>query len=135
MEEEKVTVKAVEENQETSTQEKEAAVIARDSQILEIKALLFKAQQYLNFTIDAVKHINDTVLPDLETATTLVLEGYQRGAYSYQDWIASRDALIRARAKVIELSESALVNQSLVEQWTGVSGQASPTQEFRNNHE
>ena len=114
---------------------KEAAVIARDSQILEIKALLFKAQQYLNFSIDAVKHINDTVLPDLETATTLVLEGYQRGAYSYQDWIASRDALIRARAKVIELSESALVNQSLVEQWTGLSGQASPTQEFRNNHE
>ena len=114
---------------------KEAAVFARDSQILEIKALLFKAQQYLNFSIDAVKHINDTVLPDLETATTLVLEGYQRGAYSYQDWIASRDALIRARAKVIELSESALVNQSLVEQWTGLSGQASPTQEFRNTHE
>ncbi len=115
--------------------QKEAAVFARDSQMLEIKALLFRAQQYLNFSVDAVKHINDTVLPDLETATTLVLEGYQRGAYSYQDWIASRDALIRARAKVIELSESALVNQSLVEQWTGLSGQASPTQEFRNTHE
>ncbi|AXR05571.1 TolC family protein [Salinimonas sediminis] len=109
---------------------KKAAVFARDSQMLEIKALLFSAQQYLNFSVDAVKHINDIVLPDLKAATTLVLEGYQQGIYSYQDWITSTDALIRTREKVIEYSENALLNQSLIEQWTGLSGQVSPTQDM-----
>ncbi len=92
--------------------------------LLEVKRLLFEASHYLNFTLQAISHLNENVIPDLRQAMTLTLEGYQQGIYNYQEWIASREALIRTQARVIDLSETALINQALIEQWTGLPSHA-----------
>ncbi|QJR79409.1 TolC family protein [Alteromonas pelagimontana] len=110
--------------EKAATARKMATTLDRDSKLLEVKRLLFEASHYLNFTVQAVSHLNKSIIPDLQQAMKLTLEGYEQGIYNYQEWLTSREALIRTQARVIDLSETALIHQALIEQWTGLPSHA-----------
>lgn len=66
-------------------------------------------------------HLEKEVMPDLKRALELTKEGYQKGIYTYQEWFASRDALLQSQRSLINYREATLLNEALIEQWTGQS--------------
>jgi len=97
---------------------KEAELLERDTKYLDVKAILFKA---INFSSQAALHLEKEVMPDLKRALELTKEGYQKGIYTYQEWFASRDALLQSQRSLINYREATLLNEALIEQWTGQS--------------
>jgi len=100
---------------------KEAELLERDTKYLDVKAILFKATKRINFSSQAALHLEKEVMPDLKRALELTKEGYQKGIYTYQEWFASRDALLQSQRSLINYREATLLNEALIEQWTGQS--------------
>jgi len=100
---------------------KEAELLERDTKYLDVKAILFKATKSINFSSQAALHLEKEVMPDLKRALELTKEGYQKGIYTYQEWFASRDALLQSQRSLINYREATLLNEALIEQWTGQS--------------
>ena len=100
---------------------KEAELLERDTKYLDVKAILFKATKSINFSSQAALHLEKEVMPDLKRALELTKEGYQKGIYTYQEWFASRDALLQSQRSLVNYREATLLNEALIEQWTGQS--------------
>ena len=66
----------------------------------------------------AVEQIRVEVLPALDKALVQTRDAYQRGRYSYIDWIAAQKELLDARFALIDAASTALLNQALIEQLT-----------------
>ncbi|MFQ6371817.1 TolC family protein [Shewanella sp. YIC-542] len=107
---------------------KHTVELQRQMKLLEYKQYIYEASQYLHDNLAAIEQLQSTILPNLTQAMQLSLSAYQRGSYGYQDYIAAREALLQAKRQQLDLLEAALINQTLLEQWTGaplsVSSQA-----------
>ncbi|MBN7796463.1 TolC family protein [Parahaliea mediterranea] len=108
--------------------EVQAAMAARSmvdyreqADLLELRARLYDAWQgYRQGSAAAVK-LRDDVLPALERALEQTREAYQRGRYSYRDWIDAQRDLLDARLTTIDAASNALLNLALMEQLTGTA--------------
>lgn len=117
--------------------EVQAATAARDeveyrqqNALLQLHSLLFEAYHTRQQNIDAIEQLRTTVLPDLIKALDLTRQAYERGRYSYVDWIAAQRELLAARESLVDKAATALLNQALIEQLTAQSMtqyQAAPT--------
>lgn len=117
--------------------EVQAATAARDeveyrqqNALLQLHSLLFEAYHTRQQNIDAIEQLRTTVLPDLIKALDLTRQAYERGRYSYVDWIAAQRDLLAARESLVDKAATALLNQTLIEQLTAQSMtqyQAAPT--------
>ena len=65
--------------------------------------------------------LRDEVLPALTRALDETQQAYERGRYSYRDWIAAQRDLLDARLAAIDAASSALLHQALIEQLTGTA--------------
>ena len=108
--------------------EVQTAMAARDqvkyrekSALLQLHSLLFDAYHTRQHNIEAAERIRSTVLPDLSKALELTRQAYERGRYSYAEWIAAQRELLSAREALIDTAASALLNQALIEQLTAQS--------------
>lgn len=106
-----------------------AAAMAARSQVdyseqaglLELHARLYEAWQgYRQGSAAAVK-LRDEVLPALERALEQTQDAYERGRYSYRDWVDAQRDLLDARLATIDAGSSALLNLALIEQLTGMA--------------
>jgi cobalt-zinc-cadmium efflux system outer membrane protein len=58
------------------------------------------------------------VIPALEQALGQTRQAYERGRYSYVDWVSVQRELLDARLAAIDAASTALFNQALIEQLT-----------------
>ncbi|MCB1679794.1 MAG: TolC family protein [Halioglobus sp.] len=89
--------------------------------LLDLRAQLYNAWlSYRQGSAAAVK-LRDEVLPALTRALDETQQAYERGRYSYRDWIAAQRDLLDARLAAIDAASSALLHQALIEQLTGTA--------------
>jgi cobalt-zinc-cadmium efflux system outer membrane protein len=90
--------------------------IDRERTLIELHQRLFEAYSHRKQAVASEKRIRLEVIPALEQALKLTLEGYERGRYTYQDVVSSQRELISAKLTRVEKSTIALLNQSIIEQ-------------------
>ena len=80
--------------------------------LLDLRAQLYNAWlSYRQGSAAAVK-LRDEVLPALTRALDETQQAYERGRYSYRDWIAAQRDLLDARLAAIDAASSALLHQA-----------------------
>lgn len=94
----------------------DAVEIDRESTLIELYQRLFEAYSERQQAVASEKRIRLEVIPALEKALKLTLEGYERGRYTYQDVVSSQRELISAKLTRVEKSTIALLSQSIIEQ-------------------
>lgn len=98
--------------------EREMVQYRREATLLAIRARLFEAWQTYQQSAAAAGQMRAEVLPALEKALTQTRQAYERGRYSYVDWVSAQRELLDARMTVIDAATTALLNQALIEQLT-----------------
>lgn len=91
----------------------------RRSAQLSLRARLFDAWLSHREGVQTVEEIRREVIPALEEALQQTRQAYERGRYSYQDWMVAQRELLDARLALIDAASNALLNQALIEQLTG----------------
>ena len=109
-----------------------ASAIAQAEQVENTLALrrlrnrLYQAWQSHRYSAMAVKDMQRSILPALQQALEQTEHGYRRGRYGYTEWVSARQALQDAQLDLINLASTALSNQALIEQLSGVVFSAAP---------
>lgn len=98
--------------------EREMVQYRRDAARIAIRARLFEAWQSHRQSAAAARQMREEVLPALEQALVQTRQAYQRGRYSYVDWVSAQRELLDARMAAIDAATTALLNQALIEQLT-----------------
>jgi cobalt-zinc-cadmium efflux system outer membrane protein len=98
--------------------EREMVRYRRESALLDIRARLFEAWQTYQQSAAAARQIRNEVIPALEQALGQTRQAYERGRYSYVDWVSVQRELLDARLAAIDAASTALFNQALIEQLT-----------------
>lgn len=98
--------------------EQEMVQYRREAELLAIRARLFEAWQTYQQSAAAARQIRTEVLPALKKALDQTRQAYERGRYSYIDWVAAQRELLDARMAAIDAATTALLNQALIEQLT-----------------
>ncbi|MEB3733755.1 TolC family protein [Halopseudomonas pachastrellae] len=65
-----------------------------------------------------MQQIREGVVPDLTEALELTRDAYERGRYTYVEWISAQQELLSARQALVDAAATALLNQALLEQLT-----------------
>lgn len=90
----------------------------REAALLALRAQLFSAWQTYRQSAEAAQRIRQTILPSLERALAQTRDAYERGRYSYADWVSAQRDLLDARHAAIDAASRALASQALIEQLT-----------------
>jgi cobalt-zinc-cadmium efflux system outer membrane protein len=98
--------------------EREAARYRSESALIAIRARLFEAWSTYQQSATATQEMRTEVLPALEKALEETRKAYERGRYSYVDWVTAQRELLDARVATIDAATTALLNQALIEQLT-----------------
>lgn len=106
--------------------ESQAEQFEKETALLDLRARLYQAWQTHRYSSMAVKDMQRDILPVLEQALQQTEDAYRRGRYGYAEWISARQALQDAQLELVNAASTALSNQVLIEQLTGVALAASP---------
>lgn len=98
--------------------EREMVRYQREATLLAIRARLFEAWQTYQQSAAAARQMRADVLPALEKALEQTRQAYERGRYSYVDWVTAQRDLLDAHMAAIDAASTALLNQALIEQLT-----------------
>lgn len=99
----------------------QAERFGKDAALLNLRARLYQAWQTHRYSTMAVKDMQREILPTLEQALQQTEDAYRRGRYGYAEWISARQALLDAQLELINAASTALSNQALIEQLSGVT--------------
>jgi cobalt-zinc-cadmium efflux system outer membrane protein len=102
----------------TALAERESSEKQRDVQMLSLRAQLADAFERRKQAITIATTLNQQVIPTLENALTETRIAYERGRYSYLEWVAAKTELIQARGQYIEAAADALKYRADIEQLT-----------------
>lgn len=105
--------------------ENEAQRLTQQYELLQLRARLYQAWQIHRYSTMAVRDLQRDILPLLQQALTQTEDAYLRGRYSYTDWMSARQALQEAQLQLLDAASTALSNQALLEQLTGLPLAAS----------
>lgn len=100
--------------------EASADIAAQQTQLLQLRARLYQAWQQHRYATMTVRDLQQHVLPLLEKALAQTEAAYLAGRYSYTDWLSARQALQEARWQLLDVASTALSNQALIEQLSGL---------------
>jgi cobalt-zinc-cadmium efflux system outer membrane protein len=98
--------------------EREMVRYQREATLLAIRARLFEAWQTYQQSAAAARQMRADVLPALDKALEQTRQAYERGRYSYVDWVTAQRDLLDAHMAAIDAASTALLNQALIEQLT-----------------
>lgn len=98
--------------------EREVVRYRRETALLAIRSRLFEAWHTYQQSAAAARQMRTDVLPALEKAFRQTRQAYERGRYSYVDWVTAQRELLDARLAAIDAASTALLNQALIEQLT-----------------
>ena len=97
---------------------------------------LFRAFSNRQQAIVSAQKLQSEIVPALEDALNETQEAYERGRYSYLDYVSARQELLRARQTLIESAAAALTYGADIEQLTAEPLSASqypaPTISYSN---
>ena len=102
----------------------DAAEAKRQLQLQALRQQLYQAWQRHRYSSMAVADMQRSIVPALQQALAQTQQAYQRGRYSYSEWLSARQALQQAELELIDAASTALSNQALIEQLCGVTLQA-----------
>lgn len=102
----------------------DAAQAQLQLQLQALRQQLYQAWQRHRYSSMAVADMQRSIVPALQQALAQTQQAYQRGRYSYSEWLSARQALQQAELELIDAASTALSNQALIEQLTGVTLQA-----------
>lgn len=100
--------------------EHNAAQLTQQYELLQLRARLYQAWQTHRYSVMAVRDLQRDILPLLQQALTQTEAAYLRGRYSYTDWLSARQALQDAKLQLLDAASTALSNQALLEQLSGL---------------
>lgn len=102
----------------------DAAEAKRQLQLQALRQQLYQAWQRHRYSSMAVADMQRSIVPALQQALAQTQQAYQRGRYSYSEWLSARQALQQAELELIDAASTALSNQALIEQLCGITLQA-----------
>jgi cobalt-zinc-cadmium efflux system outer membrane protein len=91
----------------------------RDAHRVRIEAQLFAVYQELLHAITEAGSLRATVVPEMESALTATREAFERGRYSYLEWVDAQRELIAVQRELIESSADAHLYLAEIERLTG----------------
>lgn len=97
-----------------------AEVALQQEQLLKLRARLYQAWQQHRYAMMTVRDLQQQVIPLLEKALAQTEVAYLTGRYSYTDWLSARQSLQEARWQLLDAASTALSNQALIEQISGL---------------
>lgn len=97
---------------------KEEVYVSKQTALLRIHTQLLQAYQYRQQSIDAVNNLNTHIIPSLERALKETKSAYQRGRYSYLDYVSARQELLSAKRQLIDTASVALHYGVTIEELT-----------------
>lgn len=95
---------------------RDEVIIRRDATMLALHNQLYRAYANRKQAIFTAKNLNESIIPTLTTALDETQIAYQRGRYSYLDYLSARQELLFARRAMIESAASALRYGTQIEQ-------------------
>lgn len=92
-----------------------------NSDVLDVQlgAELFAVYQEMNHAYTAVSSLRDEVLPRMETALEQSRYAYERGRYSYAEWLAAQREVTEVRMALLEAAVNAHRYRIEIERLTG----------------
>jgi len=102
----------------TALAERESVDAERDIQLLRLRTQLADAFERRRQALSAVATLKSELLPTLEKALAETRLAYERGRYSYVEWVAAKTELVDARRQTIEAAADALRYRAEIEQLT-----------------
>ncbi len=102
----------------TALAERESVEKRRDAKLLSLRAQLIDAFERRKQAISTAHTLNREVIPTLEKALNETKLAYERGRYSYLEWVAAKTELIEARGQYIDAAADALKHRADIEQLT-----------------
>ncbi|XOV85436.1 MAG: TolC family protein [bacterium] len=101
--------------------ERNEVPIRREQALNELYARLFDGYWTRAQSIEASRTLQDETIPALEQALSTTRRAYESGRYGYLDLIAAQQALVDAKATLIDTAAAALQAGVIIEQLTGLS--------------
>ena len=109
---------------QTAMAEREMVALRKQAALLHLNQQLFRAVSARKQAVATVDVLYQSTIPKLKQALTEVERAYRRGRYSYVEWVAAREELLRAQRVQIEAARAALRFGAEIEQMTAVPMQA-----------
>ncbi len=97
---------------------RDEVIIRKEAALLKLHTQLFRAYSNRQQAIVTLKNLQSSIIPSLEQALKETQKAYQRGRYSYLDYLTARQELISARRTLIEAGSAALRYGADIEQLT-----------------
>ncbi len=115
--------------------ERNEVPIRREQALNELYARLFDGYRTRAQSIEASRTLQDETIPALEQALSTTRRAYESGLYGYLDLIAAQQALLDAKANLIDTASAALQAGVVIEQLTGLSlANRDSAQQLRKEH-
>lgn len=106
---------------EEATARRERVSLDERGAFIRAQAQLFDIYQELKHALTEAAALREKVLPQSESMLKQTAYAYERGRYSYADWVAAQRELLDARRRLIETSANAHRLAIEVERLTGES--------------
>lgn len=105
--------------------------IQREVALLKMHTQLFRAFSNRQQAIVSAQKLQSEIVPALEEALNETQQAYERGRYSYLEYVSARQELLRARQTLIESAAAALTYGADIEQLTAEPLPASQYPDFK----
>jgi cobalt-zinc-cadmium efflux system outer membrane protein len=106
---------------EEATALRAASDAERDAHRVQIEAQLFALYQELLHAIAEASSLRSNVVPEMESALAATQTAFERGRYSYLEWVDAQRELIAVQRELIESSADAHLYLAEIERLTGES--------------
>jgi cobalt-zinc-cadmium efflux system outer membrane protein len=113
---------------QTAVAAKKEIFVSRQTALLRMHDQLFSAYQQRQQSVQVVERLRQDIIPTLELALKETQKAYQRGRYSYFEYVSARQELIVAKRQLIDAASAALKYGVSIEQLT-----AEPLTLFQKN--
>jgi cobalt-zinc-cadmium efflux system outer membrane protein len=98
---------------------REQTVAEREAQRVKVEAQLFELFQELRHAITEAEILRTSVLPEMEAALEATRVAFERGRYSYLEWVDAQRELVDVQRQLIDASVNAHLFRTEIERLTG----------------
>jgi cobalt-zinc-cadmium efflux system outer membrane protein len=95
--------------------------VERDAHRVRAEAELFELYQELRHSVTEAQVLRASVLPEMEAALEGTRNAYERGRYSYLEWVDAQRELVDVQRSLIDASANAHLYRAEIERLTGES--------------
>jgi cobalt-zinc-cadmium efflux system outer membrane protein len=98
---------------------REQTAAEREAHRIKVEAQLFELFQELRHAITEAEILRGSVLPEMEAALEATRVAFERGRYSYLEWVDAQRELVEVQRQLIDASVNAHLYRTEIERLTG----------------